>query len=232
MEHVNAETQKYIYVMLSQTNTRVGAVLRKLGNCCYNHASISLDDEFTQVYSYARSVHRSVFSARLVKENLMRLTLEKGMPVPVEIFKIPVTQEQHQWIEDTIRLMYNNPDYIYNLYSLVTHPFLKGFTVNKAYTCIEFVVYILQHLGICTDRPCCKYTPDDLIPSLDEYEHHVGDASNWMPNTPEDTGYFGAMTPKIFYGCARNVAVITKRTASMGMRRGFRRIRSWMQIVK
>ena len=214
MNDTAQQKTRNIYVILSRTNTKVGLILRTFGGIRYNHASICLDDGFNEIYSYARARHISVLSGQMVKENLDRFTMHSQAPVPVEIFRIPVTEDQYLWISASVYNMYRNPEYLYNLYSLITFSFFKGFETEKAYTCTEFVTEMLQHIGLCTDKPSCSFTPDELIPRLDAFDHFAGDARIWFPDKADDTGYFDPFRPRYLMGSAKTLETITKRTAS------------------
>lgn len=54
------ENQRYIYVVISKTATKFGYVLRKVGKVRYNHASVALDAELNEWYSFARKQYQTV----------------------------------------------------------------------------------------------------------------------------------------------------------------------------
>lgn len=54
------EKQRYIYILISQTATKFGYVLRTIGRIRYNHAAIALDPQLKEWYSFARKQHRTV----------------------------------------------------------------------------------------------------------------------------------------------------------------------------
>ena len=45
---------KYVYVVISRTPTSTGKIVRKFLKEKYNHASISLDKNLIQMYSFCR----------------------------------------------------------------------------------------------------------------------------------------------------------------------------------
>ena len=59
----------FIYVVVSHTATRFGKILRIFGKIEYNHSAIALDENFNELYAFARPQYRAMILARLVKEN-------------------------------------------------------------------------------------------------------------------------------------------------------------------
>ncbi len=204
---------KSIYILLSQTQTKFAKAIRKIGKQEYNHASISLDDSFLRVYSFARPQHNAVLLGGLVKESLIRYTLQSTESVPVEVFKISVSEEEYNNIENAINKMANNPEYMYNLFSVLSYPLTKGFCVNNTFTCVEFIAYILQGLGYLNNKRRCQYTPDDLASELSEYCIYKGDVRGCLPNTNDGMDYFAPFTMHLFYLSIKAFFKLVKRTS-------------------
>lgn len=181
---------KNIYIIISKTPTKFGKIIRKLGHTKYNHASIALDDDLSHIYAFARKKHNAPLLGGLVRESLDRFTLRRDVSVPVMVFKIPVTNRQHNEISNIVNEMLDNKKYVYNLFSVFLHPFLKGFPVKHAYSCIEFVSYVLQYLGFLQDKAACKYKPDDLIYELRNYKYKEDDIRSCTNYNPVYNSYF------------------------------------------
>ena len=158
-----------IYIVLSRTQTGVARVLRTFGGLEYNHVAISLDRDFTELYSFARSEQYGFLTGRLVHETTDRYLVNGENGVPILVYRLPVTEEELNWIRATIREIMADPQFVYNFFSVVTYPILGGFSTYKAFSCIEFVAYVLRELGYGIERPLFAYRPDDLRPLLEEY---------------------------------------------------------------
>lgn len=182
--------QKFIYIIISRTPTRFGGLVRKLAKQTYNHASIALDEDLTHIYAFARKKHNAPLLGGLVRESLDRFTLRRDQSVPVKVFKIPVTVEQYNHISSLIKEMLYNKKYVYNLFSVFLYPIFKGFTVKNAFSCIEFVAYMLQSIGLLTDKQACKYKPDDLMLELKEYLYKDTDIRQCTKYNPKYNHYF------------------------------------------
>ncbi|MCD8118866.1 MAG: hypothetical protein LUE29_05195 [Lachnospiraceae bacterium] len=206
--------KKYIYIMLSSTGTNFAKLIRLFGQQTYNHAAVSLDGSFERTYAFARPRHSSVFLGHLVRESLERYTLRKAEPVPVMILKIPVSGEEYAWVRQKIMQMLDNPEYMYNLFSVLTWPLLKGFPVDRAYTCIEFVAKLLQHCGYLQEGASCHYRPDDLAEELSQYIAYEGDVRGCMSGAYIDDEYFSHITAPLLYENVKSLLALIVRTAA------------------
>ena len=201
-----------IYVILSQTQTRFGRCIRAVAGQTYNHVSIALDPDLSQVYGFARPNRYALLQAGLVRESRDRYTMGNGRPVPVAVYRLPVTQAQHRWVEETVSDMVDNPAYLYNLFSVLTFPVLKGFAVRQAYSCVEFAAFLLGTLGYLGEgKAPCTYKPDDLTLLLSGYLVYEGDIRGCLPPR-EDRRYFAPLTPSDLAQGLWSLARITKRS--------------------
>ena len=181
--------------MISRTPTMFGSVIRKIAKQQYNHASVATDESLEHTYAFARAKHSTPLLGGLVRENLDRFTLRRNDKVPVIVYKIPATEEQYEFINARIEEMIKNKKkFIYNLWSIITYPFLRGCSTRNAFTCIEFAAYVLKYLGFLKDKPACKYKPDDLIVELADYKFKECDVRECISYNPSQTKYFEKAT--------------------------------------
>lgn len=168
--NLNQEEREYdIYIVLSQTPTRFGGAIRKLGRIQYNHASIAFDRELRQLYSFARRQYKNPLDAGLVREQTEWFSLRRFERVDVRIYKIPVTREQYlKGKHRILEIMHDADGYIYNLFSVLFFPFTKGFETYKAYSCAEFVAHMIRTMDIelTPAKLACAFTPQELGESM------------------------------------------------------------------
>lgn len=188
------EEQSYIYIMISRTYTRFGSVLRKIGNLRYNHASVALDRDLKELYSFARPQHNAPLLARLVHETTERYTLGKYNYIPVVIFRIPLSNERLQWVTSEIKKIEDDEDFIYNYPSVLTYPLLGGVSIEKSFSCIEFVMYILKGVGFQVKYPLCSYKPDELLDILTDYKIFSGNLLDYISDKKPKGSYFAPFT--------------------------------------
>ena len=205
-----------IYIVLSQTTTFVARSIRRITGCKYNHAAISFDPECEEIYAYARKQHRAFFSAGLVKETRIRY-LEKNCELPVCIYELDITDAQYHWLKLVIEYMMGNKEYKYNLFSMLTFPFLKGVKTYKAFTCSEFVAFVLKRLGFLTAKESYQYTPEDIGKELTVYKWYEGDMRDLVREIDTDETYYGHYSREWFVNDVTSLAVLLRR-AIMGIR--------------
>ena len=208
-----------IYIIISKTPTKFAYLIRKFGKVQYNHAAISMDPELKEIYSFARPQYKGVLLAKLVHESYEGYTLGKTKAEGV-IFEVSVTEEEYHWVAQTIVKMQNDSEVLYNLFSVLLYPLTKGMETYKAYTCIEFVMLILEHIGYSLERPRCKYKPDDLLNILDKKEIYKGDIGKYLKQSSRDENYFAPLTKKQILHSGSTLWELSKRLI---FRRRYRR---------
>lgn len=181
---------KYIYVVLSQTPTKFGRLIRNRTHTKYNHASISFDENMEQLYSFGRARHEIPMKAGLVKEFRERFSLNKIDYVACKIYKIPVSQIDYARGLEMIKEIKGDTDgYMYNLFSVLTFPMFHGFATYKTFTCVEFTAYMLRYMNIAWNqsKPDCKYMPEQLGAELEEWRYFEGNLLTRMKPSPEES---------------------------------------------
>lgn len=208
------QSQKYIYVLLSRTTTNVGKMVRQFSKCQYSHTALSFDAQLSHCYAFGRIQYRAPLLGRLVHESYTSYTLNNNKEVPVILFKIPVSDEDYAMVCKTVKDIWEDPEYIYNLLSIITYPIQKGIDTYKAYTCIQFVMMILKKVGIPLSKPSYKYIPDDLLELLKEYKCYEGDIRGIMSENNIDVHFMEAVPWKNQLDVVRRVYVLCKRKIS------------------
>ena len=205
-----------IYIVLSRTQTGVARVLRTFGGLEYNHVAISLDRDFTELYSFARSEQYGFLTGRLVHETTDRYLVNGENGVPILVYRLPVTEEELNWIRATIREIMADPQFVYNFFSVVTYPILGGFSTYKAFSCVEFVAYVLRELGYGIERPLFAYRPDDLRPLLEEYLCYDGSMQDYHPEYTVSTDYFRPLTMTLVVSSVMTIWMLLSRAVPWG----------------
>ena len=181
---------KAVYIVISQTPTKFAGCIRKLGKTTYNHAAISFDKDLKEIYAFARPNYHAVLLGKLVRESYSSYTLNKDKKVPVMIFKLEVSADEYYRMRNVIQRIKNDPEYVYNLFSVLTYPVIRGFRVRKTFTCIEFIMHIIKHLGYPLTKPCHKYKPDELVTLLSDNLVYKGDIRKVMDKRNVDHRFF------------------------------------------
>lgn len=177
----------------------------------YNHASISFEDDLKNVYTMGRYRHTTPILAGPIKEHSDRLSLRREKNIPCVIYKIPVKCMQYDiGLEMVRKIMGDREQYLYNLYSVLTYPILRGFSTPKAFSCSEFVAHILHHMDVRLSKSkICSYTPWYLQEDLNEYVYYEGDVLPLLQNSNQDEiDYFSDIRFISLVG--KNMTVLTK----------------------
>lgn len=182
--------KRYIYIVITRTQTKFAKSIRLLGHMKYNHSAIGLDEELRELYAFSRPRHKAIFLGRLVRETLNRYTLERDCVIPTAVFRLPVSCEMYYHIRQYIKKVSFDSEYMYNLFSVLTYPFTHGFATYKAFHCTEFVAHILKEMGYPLTLPAYRYRPDDLKELLQEHIIFEGDLKAYMKCQEVDEAYF------------------------------------------
>ena len=177
--------QKYLYVVLSRTPYKIGKLIRVFTREAYNHASIALSLD-GGMYSFARRHCCKALYAGFVKESVARYHLNDE-PAQIQVFRLPVTPEQHLSIANILERMYEHRyQYLYNHLSAISAMWKKLTPAKNALICVEFCIHILHRIGYDVD-PDRYYSVCELGKLLDGNCIYTGP----MPApTEEDPDYF------------------------------------------
>lgn len=173
--------EKYIYIVISRTPTFTGKMVRKFLKAKYNHASISLDENLSQMYSFSRFSISNPLVGGIVRESAFTLTLGLDDDVPIKIYRIPVTIGKYQLISEFIRDIYNDGEvYYYNFLQAIGIISNKKHAVYKTYICSEFVIEALLQGGIqLTSLKPYQITPTDICGFIEKNICYSGNLQDY-----------------------------------------------------
>ena len=153
-----------LYLVLTQTGTRVSRLIKFYTRAPFNHVSVSSDERLANMFSFARQNAPKLFPAGFTKENITDGVFGMYASVPCVIYKIPVTREQYMRFNNLINKFDNNKKlYKYNLFGFVTMIFNIPIKPKHSFMCSQFVAYILQEAGIINfNKRLSLVKPDDF----------------------------------------------------------------------
>ena len=164
---------KQIYVVFSSTPYKIGKMIRTVTGEKYNHASIALDENLTQMYSFARRYQKTPLYGGFVRETSARYC-RKGKRASMKIYKLDVEDARYEALKQKLEDMYQNKeDYLYNHLSALAVFLHKSIQPKNAYTCVEFCVAVLHDLGLPVN-PGTYYSIGDLMTVLEPNLHYTG----------------------------------------------------------
>lgn len=194
------EKTKTIYVLLTRTQTKVAALVRRFGRVkYYNHCALALDKDLTQLYAFARPQQHGLLLGKMVRETKDRYTNGETIHVPACVLEIPVTEQQYEMICCRVHEIEQDKEYMYNFLSVITHPFKGGMSVYKSYSCVEFVAAILKMIDHNLSKEACRYLPDDLYLHYQNKISFEGDLREYMSTEHRDEHYFKELSWGLFF---------------------------------
>lgn len=173
--------EKYIYVVISRTPTSIGKIIRRILKGKYNHASISLDEGLSQIYSFCRLSVSNPLVGGIIRESAFTLNMGIEEDVPINIYRIPVTLEQYELISKFIYDVYNDTEvYYYNFLQAIGLISNKKHAIYKTYICSEFVMEALMQAGIqLTSVESYKVTPTDISIIMSKFIYYSGNLKDY-----------------------------------------------------
>ncbi|MBP3339625.1 MAG: hypothetical protein J6L69_09510 [Lachnospiraceae bacterium] len=177
---------EYIYIVLVKALTGLGQFSRMITKYEYSHIAVCLDEKLEDFVTFSRRKHYSPFNAGFMHEKREHYAFGENKKVKVKVFKVPVTKENKARITDYIADIEDDKEYVFNIYSMITMPFIHGFKIYKAHNCMSFTAKIIE-LSDCVqmDKPYYKYN----IPEMDELLSKFKYKEGYLKKKQEDYEY-------------------------------------------
>jgi len=132
---------KDIYIVFSSTNYNISKMIRLVTRYQYSHVSISLTEDLSEMYSFARIYQNTPFVGGFVKEIPSRY---KDNNAIIRIYKYQISDEKYFSIKEKIKKMYQNKElYKYSYKNALLSVLNKNIETKNKYTCLSFVNEIL-----------------------------------------------------------------------------------------
>ena len=140
---------KYVYIVISQTGTILSRILKAFTHREYNHASISLKDDLSVMYSFGRKYPYNPFLGRFVIESPNFGTFKRFADTKILLLKVYMGDEEYQCLSSLLGSMLENPrDYKYNYLGLYCAAVNICHKSPNRYYCSEFVKELLVRSNV------------------------------------------------------------------------------------
>jgi len=141
--------QKKIYIVISQTGTFLSRILRIITKSDYNHASISLCDDLSIMYSFGRRNPYNPFWAGFVTESVDFGTFKRFPRTKTIVLSIDIpTTVYNAMLEKLEYMQISKDDYSYNYLGLCLAAFKIHRHKKNCYYCSEFVKDFLLNFDV------------------------------------------------------------------------------------
>ncbi len=148
---------KNVFVVLCQSGTIMSKFIKKITKDDYNHASISLDENLNEMWSFARYFAYYRFYGGFVKESMEKGVLKRFKDIQGLVIKFEVGEEKAKKLRDKLNEMFKKQkQYKYDLIGVIFAGFGKKKVRNKKFYCTEFCRSILVDCDIINNDECPK----------------------------------------------------------------------------
>ena len=180
------ENQRYVYILLSGTNTIIAKLIRLYTGKPFSHVSLALDAELEELYSFARKQRFNPLNSGFIKENINKGVFGADKNARCGVYRIPVTDEQYEKISKEIKhFVKNEGDYGYNFLGLFSAMFGKNVVDDTHFMCSQFVCYVCNKSGVFLFPET-----DELIRPFD-FHLQLKDKQIYMGKLSEYRNYLG-----------------------------------------
>lgn len=151
--------QRNLYIILARTPTLPAKIIRIFTGGRYAHASLSLDENLTRMYSFARLHTYLPLPGGFIKECTGKGVFGRFPDTEICVIKIATDFYSYRKVESFVNLIYDNRKlYKYNLLGVILAAFNKRFSRKYKYYCSEFVRAALVKNNVVSDSSLPKVT--------------------------------------------------------------------------
>lgn len=176
---------QYIYLVFSKTGTILSQVLKFFSKTKYVHTSISLDSDFTQMFSFGRKNPYNPFSGGFVIESLYEGVYERFPLCECHIVKVPVTDEQLKVLKKELNsFLLRKNTYKYNFLGLFGILLNRPIKRSNHYFCSQFISELLIKSGIYTSNKPPELIRSDELILIDHQESYYTGFVRGIAKTP------------------------------------------------
>lgn len=195
---------RYLYVMISQTDTAMARLIRTLSRYPYNHVSMTLDPEFRSWCSFARYHQDAPFYSGFIKEPVERFLAKTG-DAHVRIFRLEITKDKARRIEQLfLQAGRKETRLIYNYFDAAASVLNLKIAIAGSYTCLSFACAVIgrQYRQI-----------EDLNDALEPNLYYEGSLADLVPDSGsrEDTYFQPIGFVRGNWRSAKQLALVTAR---------------------
>lgn len=173
--------KRYVFLVLSQTSTWPSRLIRLYTREPYAHASIALDYDLREMYSFARKEVNNPWNNGFIAEDIEQGVFGKFKETKCSIYALAVSKQQYDRLKQEIQVFKDNQDkYTYNYLGIVGAMFHYPVENDTRYFCSQFVSYILMRSGInLFEKNCALVRPADFRLSSRLHRIYKGKLANY-----------------------------------------------------
>ena len=145
---------KKIYIILTHTGTILSKIIKNYTKDEFSHASIALDNNLKEMYSFGRLHPYNPFWGGFVHEGIGFGTFKRFKKTVCRIYALDVTEEQYNKVKEIIEYIKKSKQlHNFNVIGLFAIGFNKRVSFKNSFYCAEFVKYVLDKSNIKNNLP-------------------------------------------------------------------------------
>lgn len=151
-----ADTQHYVYIVLTQTDSVLSGALKQITHARFNHVSLSLTPDLSQMFSFGRRRPYNPFNGGFVLEAPRKGTFQRFPDTDALVLRRPITERQYRDIRRLFDRMYRAKErYGYDSVGLMLAAFGIRYRRQNKFYCSDFARCVLVQSGVtkATDFP-------------------------------------------------------------------------------
>ncbi|NJJ39027.1 hypothetical protein [Paenibacillus apii] len=158
-------SESSIYVLLTDTGTLFTTLIKSITAAPYNHASLALDEELNEVFSFGRKEPKKPWAGGFVREDVYEGTFRHYPGTRCVLLRLRISkQERDAALRTILSFQKKRQVYRYNLIGLLGVLMNFDIETKNAYFCSQFVSEALRRSGLSLwDRPSALVTPNDFL---------------------------------------------------------------------
>lgn len=138
-----------VYIVLTDTGTVFTKTIKKYTKAPYNHASLSLDAELIEMYSFGRKHPKNPIYGGFVREDVFKGTYAHYPETTCAIYKLEISEREKQKIRRMIKAFEKRSKKMtYNLLGVLGISVKEAVEIDGSYFCSHFVYDVLHRSGI------------------------------------------------------------------------------------
>lgn len=153
-----------VFILLTNTGTLFTKMIKSYTRAPYNHASISFNEELSELYSFGRKQPGNPLNGGFVREDIKTGTFSKYPNTTCVIYELQVSEREVEKMKRVLQLFIKQRNkYLYNILGVIGIALKEPVEFSNSYFCSQFVAEILERSGIkLWDKLPALVTPDDF----------------------------------------------------------------------
>jgi hypothetical protein len=205
--------ERQVYVLLTDSGTVLGRMIKWYTKQPLSHASLVLDQELQEIYSFGRKKPSNPFIGGFVRESLKSSLL---LDASCALYRCSVSSSVYARLQHQVdEMRQRQHEYKYSVWGLVGVAMNRAWSRENTFFCSQFVATVLQENGaIRLEKPPALTTPGDLAALEELAPIFRGSVRELLEQWREAAGQPSYAGPQRAAGRSRHELAVTSPAAA------------------